>query len=180
MQIQVDFELLSLPDHLDIEINNIKADAELPCDYALRLATEKNHQARKHCPGHHFILTADTVVALGNVILGKPKSLPDAQNILSCLSGKTHEVITAVVVSTPQKELKSCIARTEVTFNHLTKDEIDRYLTVNNVMDKAGSYAIQEYAALFISHISGSYSNVVGLPLFETGQLLKTLGILAV
>ena len=177
-QIHVDFDLLLMPDHINIELDATQKSSESAPDYALRLAIEKNHAARLFYQIDRPILTADTIVSLNNQALEKPCSQKNAKAMLGLLSGQTHEVITAVAISMPGQSLKTCIGNTQVTFKHLTNEEIDRYLTLCNVMDKAGSYAIQEYAALFISHISGSYSNVVGLPLFETGIMLESLDIL--
>ena len=177
-QIHADFELLILPEHLDVEKQQQRHSDESPKDYAIRLSIEKNRATRTYLSTDLPVMTADTIVALGDEILGKPDSIDMARKMLVQLSGKTHDVITAVTISVDNQQIKTCSAITQVSFAHLTTSDIDRYLKTENVFDKAGSYAIQESAALFIERIDGSYSNVVGLPLFETGQLLASLGLL--
>jgi len=116
-------------------------------------------------------------VADDTMVYGKPWSLEEAKVMLQALSGRTHRVITGVTLYTPDGTYHQTVGVTSVTFTPLTDTQIDRYISSCNVLDKAGSYAIQEYAGLFVSEIHGSYSNVVGLPLFETAQLLETAGI---
>lgn len=176
-QISLPFERLAIPDHLDIESTATRNPNEPVRDFVARLAREKTRMARSIVGNDgRLILTADTIVTLDEVIYGKPSSKADAHRMLRALSDRTHQVITAVAISLPSGEIRQTLAQTDVTFKDLTDSEIERYLSLSKVMDKAGSYAIQEYAALFVSHISGSYSNVVGLPLFELGQLLDKIG----
>lgn len=122
------------------------------------------------------ILTADTCVALGRVILGKPKNAAAAAAMLRALSGRTHRVITSVAMVREQKLLQQTVI-TKVSFRTLSRAEITRYIASGEAQDKAGAYAIQGLGATFVSCIEGSYSNVVGLPLFETAALLKSFGV---
>lgn len=179
-QIHVNFDVSILPDHLDIEKKIHRHRNESPEDYAIRLSVAKNRAARTFLSTVSPILTADTIVTLDDQILGKPDSVDTARKMLARLSGKRHHVVTAVTLSLDNQTMQSCTSTTDVTFAHLTDAAIERYLSIDNVMDKAGSYAIQEFAALFIQRIEGSYSNVVGLPLFETGQLLVALDLLPI
>lgn len=122
-----------------------------------------------------WVLAADTVVILGDKPLGKPTSTADAAAMLEALSGRTHRVLTAVAVA-HKGQLRSLAVTTEVNFRKLTKEQISWYVASKEPMDKAGGYAIQGLAAVFVDSIEGSYSNVVGLPLAETMDLLKGSG----
>jgi septum formation protein len=122
------------------------------------------------------VLAADTAVILGRRIFGKPADNTDARAILHALSGRTHQVVTAVAVRY-EKKIKLLTSTTAVTFRRLAADEIARYIASSEPRDKAGAYAIQGLAATLIARIEGSYSGVMGLPLFETARLLKTFGI---
>lgn len=128
------------------------------------------------------ILAADTTVILGNDILGKPASAADAAHMLRQLSGTRHEVHTAIVLAMPGPQgrpeaIHHDVSRTQVQFKPLSEEEITIYCASGEPMGKAGAYGIQGRAAAFVEHISGSYTAVVGLPLFETGRLLKLGGI---
>ncbi len=143
---------------------------ETPRRHAARLAREKAQACAE--PGC-FTLAADTVVALGRRILGKPADEAAARACLSLLSGRRHHVLTAITLITPDGSLSHRLAESRVVFNRLTPQELDAYLATGEWAGKAGGYAIQGYAAAFIRQLAGSYSGVVGLPLFETAQLLK-------
>ena len=121
------------------------------------------------------VLCADTTVAKGRVLYGKPESKADAARMLAELSGATHRVLTSVAVSHGRKS-RQAVSESRVTFAKLSKAQIDRYIATGEPMGKAGSYAVQGRAATFIAKISGSYSGIVGLPMFETAQLLSQLG----
>jgi septum formation protein len=121
------------------------------------------------------VLAADTEVVLEGKVLGKPKDAPDAIAMLTALSGRTHEVITAVAVRW-EAQLAQTVSSSRVTFRVLQKDEIERYIATGEPFDKAGAYAIQGRAAAFIRHLEGSYSGVMGLPLFETAEILTKIG----
>ena len=117
------------------------------------------------------VLGADTVVVIENQILGKPASRDEALNMLQTLSGRTHQVMTGVALVSRQQSV--CVNVSEVTFRELDPEEIEAYWETGEPVDKAGAYAIQGYAAAFIQQLVGSYSGVMGLPLFETARLLK-------
>jgi len=121
------------------------------------------------------VLTADTTLELEGEIIGKPRDADDARAILQRLSGRTHRVLTAVAMSDGAR-IRSRISTSEVRFRTLGESEIRQYVASGEPMDKAGAYAIQGRAAIFIEEIRGSYAGIMGLPLFETAQLLETFG----
>ncbi len=153
---------------------------EAPTAYVERIARLKAEVAwrRLVAQGRALrpVLAADTAVILGRRIFGKPADDADACAILRALSGRTHQVVTTVAVSY-EKKIKLLTSTTAVTFRRLAADEIARYLASGEPQDKAGAYGIQGRAASFVARIEGSYSGVMGLPLFETATLLKTFGI---
>ena len=123
-----------------------------------------------------IILAADTIVACGRRILSKAENLEQARNFLNLLSGRRHKVISGLAIISPNGRLHKRIVETQVNFKRLSPTELDLYLKSGEWEDKAGAYAIQGLGAKFVKSINGSYSNVVGLPLFETAQLLEGLG----
>lgn len=144
---------------------------ESPYNYVKRLALEKAQEIAEHQKGEFVILGSDTCVVLNDTILGKPKDLQQCIEHLSMLSNNTHQVLTAVAVV--QGELsRSVVVCTDVHFKALTEKEIINYWNTGEPCDKAGSYGIQGIAGQFVKQINGSYSAVVGLPLYETSQLL--------
>ena len=122
------------------------------------------------------VLASDTLIAFNGVSLGKPEDKEDARRILSMLSNNEHEVLTAISVASTTKQVTQTIT-TKVTFAALTNDEIDAYWDTGEPADKAGSYAIQGIGGEFVVSISGSASSVIGLPLYETRQLLNAFGV---
>lgn len=148
---------------------------ETPAAHALRLAEEKARAIAAREAGA-FVLGADTVVACGRRILGKPTTEDEARRCLALLSGRRHRVHGGIAVVTPAGKIASRRVETAVLFKRLTDDEIADYLATGEWRDKAGGYAIQERAARFVRGIVGSYSNVVGLPLYETVALLAGQG----
>jgi len=146
---------------------------ELPRQAAIRLARAKVDAAA--VPGA-FVLAADTVVACGRRALPKPADAATADACLTLLSGRRHRVLGGVALVAPDGMLVERLVSTAVTFKRLTPQERAAYLASGEWRDKAGGYAIQGRAALFVRALSGSYSNVVGLPLFETAQMLAGLG----
>ncbi len=164
------------PDTVDpADIDESPRQGELPGKHALRLAEEK---ARAVAPRHSgaFILAADTVVACGRRILPKAEDEATARHCLELLSGRRHRVHGGIAVVTPENRLVSRHVETVVAMRRLQEAEISRYLASGEWQGKAGGYAIQGLAALFVRYIGGSYSNVVGLPLYETAVLLAGLG----
>jgi septum formation protein len=123
------------------------------------------------------VLCADTTVALGRRILGKPEDVPDAERMLALLSGTTHRVLTAVALQHGRRR-HAALSVSRVRFAPMTKAQIARYATGGEPLGKAGAYAIQGAAAAFVEHIGGSYSGIMGLPMFETAQLLRRAGFI--
>jgi septum formation protein len=148
---------------------------ELPAQHALRLAAAKARAIALRHPGA-FVLGADTVVACGRRILPKAEDAATARRCLALLSGRRHRVHGGVALVTPAGKLATRHVQTIVAFKRLTEAEIAAYLAAGEWQGKAGGYAIQGLAALFVRQIGGSYSNMVGLPLFETASLLAGQG----
>jgi septum formation protein len=147
---------------------------ELPRAHAVRLAAEK---ARAVAADHDgFVLAADTVVACGRRILPKAEDDAAVRQCLTLLSGRRHQVITAVALLTPDHKLRTRAVMTRVSFLRLTARDIESYVETREGLGKAGGYAIQGRAEIFVKEINGSYSNVVGLPLSDTLQLLRGNG----
>ncbi|QQD20063.1 septum formation inhibitor Maf [Spongiibacter nanhainus] len=158
------------------DIDETPRDQEFPADYVMRMAREK--AAALTAPESSAVLTADTSVVIDNAILGKPADDADAAAMLRRLSGRCHQVMSAVALRYRGVESHSCVV-TEVQFASLEENEIAAYVAAGEGRDKAGSYAIQGQAAAFVEAIRGSYSGVVGLPLHETITLLRNAGVLA-
>jgi septum formation protein len=155
------------------EIDETAERDESPRLYALRLARAKAATAAgQEC----LVLAADTVVAAGRRILPKAETETDARHCLALLSGRRHRVLTAVVLAAPDGRRSERLVTSIVAFARLTPRQVEAYLDGGEWQGKAGSYAIQGQAAAFVRFLSGSYSNVVGLPLFETAQLLRGAG----
>ena len=151
---------------------------EKPGDFVLRMAREKALEVMQREGAGLPVLGADTAVILDGRILGKPVNRNDAIAMLSKLSGKTHEVYSAVAVAVSEIEIHRVLNVTRVTFSNLEPDWIESYCDTGDPMDKAGAYGVQGKAAEKISRIEGSFYGVMGLPLFETAQLLKRAEVL--
>ena len=170
------------PDFLcPVDIDETPRRRETPRDYVRRMALEKLRAAEvmplvKEAPGPPFLLTADTVVAVGRRILGKTEDVERARAHLKLLSGRAHRVLTAVCLRTPQGRVRKRLVDTKVRFKRLSRDELEAYLLSDEWRGKAGAYAIQGLAAAFVRHLNGSYSSVVGLPVYEVVQLLAGNG----
>ncbi|WP_456307271.1 Maf family protein [Paeniroseomonas aquatica] len=165
-----------VPDRvLPTDVDETPLKAELPRPLAGRLAALKAAAAAAASPGA-LVLAADTVVGVGRRILGKPADAAEARRFLALLSGRRHHVYTGVVVVTPEGRSLSRLVDTILTFQRLTEQQIDDYLAGGEWQGKAGGYAIQGKAEVFVRFLSGSHSSVVGLPLFETAQLLRGVG----
>ena len=189
-QIGVKFQLLLADSNEDAESLETQLPNEPALVYVKRVTLAKLAAAKQrlHARGLDSapILCADTTVALmledgKEIILGKPADHQDAKRILQLLSGKTHQVYTAVaVLGTPHMndaQPKLLVSSSQVTFKSLSDAEIDAYISSNEPMGKAGAYGIQGIGGCLISSISGSYSGIMGLPLFETSQLLNETGV---
>ncbi len=148
---------------------------EKPADYVLRVAHEKSLAVYQQCTKDSVVLAADTSVVLGDTIMGKPDNLAHAQSMLSSLSGTTHQVYSAV--SLRGRTIQHVLSVSSVTFRTLSEQEIIDYWHTGEPADKAGAYAIQGLASIFIQSIQGSFSGIMGLPLFETAQILSNEGI---
>ena len=154
------------------EIDETPAKAELPRDYAKRMAREKSLAVS--ADGH--VLAGDTVVAVGRRILPKAEDEATARQCLNLLSGRRHVVLSAIALRAPDGKLRERLSETTVKFKRLSAEEIDAYIAGGEWEGKAGGYAIQGAAEGLISWIQGSHSGVVGLPLYETRTLLKSAG----
>ncbi len=161
------------PDAIDpADIDETPGQAEAPRAYALRMAKTKLAAVVPRHPGR-LVLAADSVVAVGRRILPKAESEADVRHCLALMSGRRHTVLGGLAVGFPDGTVRTRLVETVVRFRRLLASDIEGYVLGGEWRGKAGGYAIQGHAATFVSFISGSYSNVVGLPLFETVQLLK-------
>jgi septum formation protein len=163
---------------VEADTDETRLPGEQPEDYVLRVAAEKARAVRAALPrsDHRPVLGADTAVVVGERILGKPDDREDALAMMRLLSGRAHRVLTAVALIADDGE-RTDLSETRVTFRTLDEDEVLRYWRTGEPRDKAGGYGIQGYGALFVSGLNGSYSGVMGLPLFETGRLLAQVGV---
>ena len=173
-QIGVNFEMRP------VSIDEMMEKGETPADYVCRMARAKAEQGwlslmQRKLPLRP-LLAADTVVVLRGKIIGKPDSLAHGRKMLSSLSGQTHKVLTAVAVISKDK-IQESLSTTTIRFRDISQSEITSYLNGTESHDRAGSYAMQGRAAIFIIKISGSYSGALGLPIFETAQLLEKFNI---
>jgi len=170
-----------------IEIDEAVVANELPEDYVERMAIEKAAAAYHDLRIEHkkfgrlLVLGADTSVIINKKILGKPQNKDDAHEQLEMLSGDIHQVFTAVAIAVGTEDdnkphIQTVVSRSEVEFAELSDKQISTYLETDEPYDKAGSYAIQGLAAQFVKNINGSYSGIMGLPIFETTELLRPYG----
>jgi septum formation protein len=171
-QIGVPFQVLT------VTVDEAHLPGELPDAYVLRLARQKADAGWRARPALSAspVLAADTTVVLDGKILAKPTDRRDGERMLRELGGRTHEVLTAVAVATTPG-LSSRTSRSEVTFRAISAAEARDYWATSEPLDKAGGYAIQGGAAVFVADLKGSYSGVMGLPLFETAELLEQAGV---
>ena len=181
-QVGIDFDLLSLRSDpaRGIDVPEDVFEGELAQDYVVRVALEKGAFAWKVLQQRRQplrpVLTADTTVTIDGAILGKPADLAEARAMLEQLSGRTHQVLTTVAVHyTDMAEHVTQVSN--VRFAKLTAQQIAAYCATSEPYDKAGGYGIQGLAALFIEHIEGSHSGIMGLPIFETAVLLRKAGV---
>ena len=160
------------------DIDESRLPSELPADYVMRLARQKAEAALQSVDTivGACCLGSDTTVVCDNEIFEKPVDARDARRMLGALSGKTHQVLTAVALASTSG-IEVLLSTSDVTFRSLTSAEIDAYWRTGEPADKAGAYGIQGLAAMFVTHISGSYSGIMGLPVAETIALLNGAGI---
>jgi len=164
----------------DAEVGETPLENEAPEAYVERVALAKAEAGwrrvlQRNLP-HAPVLAADTTVALGMRILGKPADRAEAAEMLRALSGQTHEVLTAVALKHDER-LERTLSRSEVRFKRLSAEEIRQYVASGECDDKAGAYAIQGRAARFVTDLRGSYSGVMGLPLYETSLILDKIAL---
>ena len=162
------------------EVSEIVYPDELPADYVLRVAREKVDFAQRTMHLRKLpirpILSADTAVVIDSRILGKPADPAQATAMLKSLSGRTHQVLTSIAMR-HNENLWQITQTSDVAFGNLSDQAIKAYCATQEPYDKAGGYAIQGMGAVFVQDIAGSYSGIMGLPLFETAQLLHQAGI---
>lgn len=174
-QIGVPFELLLPEDTVAAEALEDRVGGESARTYVRRVTLLKLQAAIRHLKkknlSHRPVLTADTTVALDGHIFGKPADEAEAQMMLKSLSGHTHQVLTAVAIGDGLR-MMCRVQCSHVTFSPMTKDDISNYVTTGEPMGKAGAYAIQGIAAGFVKKIAGSHSGIMGLPVYETRQML--------
>ncbi len=161
---------------LPADVDEARKPGESPARYVLRLAQEKAAASRQQLGDvAEAVIGADTSVVLGASILGKPRDAEHAQAMLASLSGRTHDVITGVAVLSEGRS-EQVLSRSQLRFRRISPAEARAYWASGEPADKAGGYAIQGLGAVFVESLQGSYSGVVGLPLFETAALLKSCG----
>ena len=179
-QLGVRFELLLPDDAAAAEALELVRAGEAPAAYVRRVTRLKLDDAVQRLRARRLppapVLCSDTTVALGRAILGKPRDAREAADMLHQLSGSTHRVITAVAVQAGDARHEAA-SDSRVRFATLSEDDIAAYVASGEWEGKAGAYAIQGRAAAFIEHVTGSYSGIMGLPLFETARLLRAAGI---
>ena len=180
-QIGIDFDTVVFRDgkRADSETDETPLPGEDPVSYVERVARAKAAHGLKIVEERRLpvrpVLSADTTLELDGQIIGKPVDMADAAAILRRLSGRTHRVLTGVAIN-HQGRSEYLLSTSEVRFRPIDDEEIRHYVMSGEPMDKAGAYGIQGRAGMFIEHLSGSYTGVMGLPVCETGELLKRLG----
>jgi septum formation protein len=180
-QIGIRYEILLLrsDSRRKVCVDETPHAGEVPVDYVQRICRDKARAGWQTLSLRNLpllpVLAADTTVTLDGKIIGKPDDNEHAAGILRMLSGRQHQVHTAVAMSFGER-LEMRLSTTAITFDTLSEERISRYLLTNEAHDKAGAYGIQGHAGAFVKHIEGSYSGVMGLPLYETVELLKLFG----
>jgi len=171
-QLEVRFQIL------DLEVDESKLTGETPDTLVQRLAVLKAESGWRLLDngGADLVLGADTIVVLGNQVLGKPRDTAHAGELLMGLSGRCHRVLSAVALACAHGTGVR-LSESRVCFREITRQECEAYAATGEPLDKAGGYAIQGRAAAFVSDLQGSYSGVVGLPLYETAELLREAGV---
>jgi septum formation protein len=181
-QIGVVFQVVQLREdpRRGADVDETVRPAEAPADYALRIARAKAelavHYLQRRSLQRWPVLAADTTVVCDQRVIGKPADAEDAIRILTSLSGRPHEVISAVAVALAER-VEIALSLSKVWFRKLSEEEVRRYVASGESFDKAGAYAVQGRAAAFVTRIEGSYSGIMGLPLAETADLLAKFGV---
>ncbi len=180
-QVGIQFDTIVFRDapREDSEIDETPHAGEAPIDYVQRVARAKAEHGWRIVGGRRLlsqpVLAADTTLEFDGEIIGKPVNAADARAILQRLSGQTHRVLTAVAVAF-EGRLESVLSVSDVSFGLIEESEIRSYVATGEPMDKAGAYGIQGHAGMYVERLAGSYTGVMGLPLYETVQLLKRFG----
>jgi septum formation protein len=181
-QVGISFEIVLFREDArrGVDVDESPQAGESPSDYVLRVACSKAEAAslrlnQRRLPAYP-VLAADTTVVLDGRILGKPADEADAVAMLTALAGKSHQVLTAVAVGRYER-LETRLSTSTIEFAALTPAQIRSYVATGEPLDKAGAYAIQGRAGAFVRHLAGSYTGVMGLPLYETVELLETFGL---
>lgn len=179
-QIGVNFEVLLFREHFGrgADVNEVPRPDEKPEEYVRRVTRDKADtgwlRVQQRALPRHPVLAADTEVALGDRIFGKPANRADAAAMLRALAGREHRVLTGVAIRY-EEFFDMAVSETVVRFGPMSEQDIMQYVESGEPLDKAGAYAIQGRAAAFVPEILGSYSGVMGLPLFETAQLIARI-----
>ena len=161
---------------LPAAIDETRRDDEQPAAYVTRIACEKARRGAELAGSHgRLVLGADTTVVIGSRTLGKPEDRDEALEMLAAIAGRTHQVMTAVAL-TDGDRVEYRVSETSVTMRTIARSEAEAYWSTGEPGDKAGSYAVQGVGGIFVERLAGSYSGVVGLPLFETADLLAAFG----
>jgi septum formation protein len=159
-----------------VDIDEAPLNGELPAEMVLRLACGKARACREVRSHEPLILAADTIVVLDSHVFGKASAEEEGLFMLAALSGRTHKVLTAIALNTPEREL-TAVCETDVRMREIDPEEALRYWRSGEPSGKAGAYAIQGIGGIFVEALTGSYSGVVGLPVFETAGLLREAGV---
>lgn len=181
-QINVRFETLLLRSDRTRggDVQEVPREGETPADYVSRVTIEKAHagmvRARERALAPGLLLAADTEVVIDGEALGKPRDAAHATQMLARLSGRSHEVLSAVALATGETQIDIRLTRSVVHLAAIDPGDLRRYVASGEPLDKAGAYAIQGLGALFVTRLEGSYSAVMGLPLHETAELLRNSG----
>ena len=179
-QLGVRYELLLPDESEDAEALEVVLQGESPVAYVKRVTNLKLDAALARLKRRQLalapVLCSDTTVALGRIIYGKPENALDAKRMLTELSSHTHRVLTAVAIQSGRKRFDA-LSTSKVTFETMTSKQINAYVATGEPLGKAGAYAVQGRAALHITRIDGSYSGIMGLPIYETALLFKAAGI---
>ncbi len=179
-QLAIDHVVLAADDEEDVEALERRLGNESPRAYVRRVTRLKAEAALRRIARQGLppapVLVGDTTVAVDQTILGKPADADEARGMLQFLSGRTHRVLTAIAIACGDR-IEEALSESRVRFRRLAASEIEAYLATDEPFGKAGAYAIQGRAAAFVARIAGSHSGIVGLPLYETMQLLRRFGI---
>lgn len=156
-------------------VAEVREDGETPLAYVRRVARDKAREGARQVPAASAVLAADTEVVLGDRVFGQPRDELEAREMIESLVDRTHEVLTAIVIRRGERE-RSAVSRSEVRFGALSGPQIRDYCASGEWQGKAGGYGIQGRAGAFVKHLNGSYSGVVGLPLYECARLMEEIG----